>query len=626
MKKIIVVVSIICMLFGCVGCSTNTNNNNTQKQEITEGKYPSKWDDTLIFKDEADMEATFNELMKWPEEIKKYQGKLNTVDGLYGYISTLYSYDFNVLYDRFNAYSTFGSSVFPLEQKYIDCSLKLNEFKDAMESATSYFDEEMASIPYKTRVQLFTDEKIIEYIDLYYNYLAEDLSVGDQYVMDVFNTMTSSYGRSYKLHDILVNFTIPDVEYKLKNGEIVNINNGNINTYLAGDYNADDKLGLYNAYWKQVSNYADALTYVLETEMMEQAAFAEVNGYSSSRYMSLDNMGFNEDIIQKIIDYAHNNSDSYKKYYSLYADENGKCYSFSKGNSLSNYKTGYINYDDGVDDVINALSVLGDEYKNNLIEIFESGHIDVYPNDNKSTGAFEIGNYAGQNPFVMFNYDGSVADVADIAHEMGHACYDKLSNANQPIYNWGNVTFTQEVASITNELMYYEYKINNAETDDEKICYLEAYLSRWGSDMYGACMQQEFENYCHDTVEAGGYLNSQDLYDKWQELSNIYSGENVDQGEYGNYKWLTISGMYNNYYQYQYATSLCYATVLSQKIMNNEPGVCENYLDFLKAGVSVHPIDALAIAGIDIYDDNVYNQAFAHYEEMVEKLANLAKK
>lgn len=51
-----------------------------------------------------------------------------------------------------------------------------------------------------------------------------------------------------------------------------------------------------------------------------------------------------------------------------------------------------------------------------------------------------------------------------------------------------------------------------------------------------------------------------------------------------------------------YATSVCYASAIAQAIINGEECVVENYKEFLKAGNSCIPEEALKIVGIDITD------------------------
>ena len=80
-------------------------------------------------------------------------------------------------------------------------------------------------------------------------------------------------------------------------------------------------------------------------------------------------------------------------------------------------------------------------------------------------------------PFVQFNYLGYSSDVSTIAHELGHAIYSSYSKDNQESIYAEPIIFTQEVASTTNELLYYSYMMEHAATEDERMFYLENMLS-----------------------------------------------------------------------------------------------------------------------------------------------------
>ena len=624
MKKLLTFICVFSLILSISGCNSSTNSSNNVP---TEGKYPTKWNDEEFYKTEADIDADVEKLKGMIDEFKKYEGKLDTVDGLLGFILIDGNPDYCVIYDRLKSYANFGMSVFPLEQKYRYCAEKFNEVNNQIKEARSYVDEEMASIPFEKRIQLFSDEKLIDYAQYYTRYLYEDLSFASQEMIDLYKNATLSQGRVRGLFDSFSNFEIPEVTYKLKNGNTVYISNRNARSIFTNDdYSFEDKKAMNDLWWFNASQYKNTLTSLLEMDMLEQYSNAKVNGFNSTKDQALATLGFEEDIIQKIIDYGHNSSDKLKDFYKLLADNNGKYYYFSSYNVLSPYSTDYINYDDGVDMVIDALSIMGDEYTSVLKEEFNSGHIDVYPSNNKQPGAFETGNYAGLLPFIMFNYNGTLTDVSTLSHETGHACYDILCNRNQSLYNWGAATFTHEVASLTNEMIFYNYMIDNAKTDEEKMFHLQKMLAMWSLNLYDSCYWQEFEQYCHELVESGQSFDCESLADKWIELGKEYYGEDFEQGEYGRYRWLTLSNLHNNYYEYSYATALCYATVLSEQLRNNEPGVKEKYIKFLKTGASTPSIEALKIAGIDIYDENVYNKAFSYFEDSVDLFRQLAKK
>ena len=630
MKKILITLLTAFLLLGVTGCNSTVTDNTTNNEDVvpTAGKYPVDWDDTMYFKDEAAFfEYADNFEKKWTEVFKSYQGKLDTVDGLYGYISTLYGEEFNGDYDKMYSYVSFGVSAFPLEQKYINCESRLYSLREVIDESKSYFDSEMEQIPYEKRIELFSDEKLSEYTYLYYIYLNPDYKPLDSTLVDTYNNATISHGNMNKLRDTLVNFEMPVVEYKLKDGSIVELSDKTIDTVMASlDYDYETKKQMYDAWWKNVSQFKGTLALILETQMLEQYSDVKINGYESTRLAAEDSLYFEEDIIEKITGFARNNADLQAKLFELYKDEEGKYYTFSNRLTKSSFKPEYVPYDETVDNALDCLSILGDEYVNCLLEVVNSKQMDIYPKDNKTSGAFEMGTFVGVEPFLMFNYDGLYATSADIAHELGHACYEKLNHENQPIHTWGIDSFTHEVASIFNELNYYEYLIEHAETDDEKIYHLENLLYRWSKDMFECCCRQDFESYCHETVEAGGYLDGDDLSDTWDQLQHIYYGDNLNLGDYGKYRWITMPSTFNNYYNYKYATAICYATVLMQNIKNGVPGAKEGYLDMLKIGGTVTVAEALNMAGIDIYDDSVYEKAFNYYAEKVQELENFLKK
>ena len=64
-------------------------------------------------------------------------------------------------------------------------------------------------------------------------------------------------------------------------------------------------------------------------------------------------------------------------------------------------------------------------------------------------------------------------------------------------------------------------------------------------------------------------------------------------------EWMRIPHFYRSYYGYVYATGLCAAVSLSDKILSEGESAVRDYRKFLSVGCAVPPIDALKLAGID---------------------------
>ena len=91
-------------------------------------------------------------------------------------------------------------------------------------------------------------------------------------------------------------------------------------------------------------------------------------------------------------------------------------------------------------------------------------------------------------------------------------------------------------------------------------------------------------------------------------------------------EWARIPHFYRAFYVYVYATGLCAAVSLSDRIVREGESAVRDYRKFLSAGSSVPPIDALKLAGIDMSSPEpirrameVFAQTLDRFEEVLGK-------
>jgi oligoendopeptidase F len=89
--------------------------------------------------------------------------------------------------------------------------------------------------------------------------------------------------------------------------------------------------------------------------------------------------------------------------------------------------------------------------------------------------------------------------------------------------------------------------------------------------------------------------------------------------------WARFGHLYTDYYVFQYATGISGAQALSNRVLRGEPGAVEAYLQFLKSGSSVYPLDLLKRAGVDLTSPEPVEEAFALMAEYVDRLEKLLK-
>src|SRR6202011_5386359 len=109
-----------------------------------------------------------------------------------------------------------------------------------------------------------------------------------------------------------------------------------------------------------------------------------------------------------------------------------------------------------------------------------------------------------------------------------------------------------------------------------------------------------FERTIHSIEENGGALTLDIFKAEYHKLLEAYFGENFVLDPQLNLECLRIPHFYHAFYVYKYATGISAAVALSQRVLSGESGSVEAYLNFLRSGGSVFPLDALKVAGVDM--------------------------
>jgi oligoendopeptidase F len=125
-------------------------------------------------------------------------------------------------------------------------------------------------------------------------------------------------------------------------------------------------------------------------------------------------------------------------------------------------------------------------------------------------------------------------------------------------------------------------------------------------------------------VEDGAPVNAQIFTDRCAELFKEGYGDEVrfDHDRIG-ITWAQFGHMYMNFYVYQYATGISGAHALVDRIIEGNEGAVDHYLNFLKAGGSVYPLEALQNAGVDLTNPEPVEKAFGVLADIVDRLENL---
>ncbi len=281
-----------------------------------------------------------------------------------------------------------------------------------------------------------------------------------------------------------------------------------------------------------------------------------------------------------------------------------------------------FSYEKAVDIVKNAVSTLGQQYVNDFMSLVNNNTIDVMHNKNKRSGAYSTGSY-GKTPLVLLNYNQTFNDVSTLAHEMGHSMHTYYSFKNQNSFKADYVIFLAEIASTVNETLLNRYMIQNVKTKQEKLYYLNEFVSTFHATVFRQTMFAEFEATIHNNYENNTPMSAQDLNNIYYELVKRYFGDKVDCPQEAMYEWSSIPHFYRDFYVYKYATGLISAIAFVNNIIKNGQPAIDKYLEFLSSGCKDTPINILKQAGVDLTKQETFDNAFNYLQDYLDQMQQL---
>ena len=280
--------------------------------------------------------------------------------------------------------------------------------------------------------------------------------------------------------------------------------------------------------------------------------------------------------------------------------------------------------------IAKGLKPLGKEYVGLLTEGMDpaNGWIDVYPNENKRSGAYSNGVLAKEiHPYVLHNYDNTLDAVSTTAHEMGHALHSVYSNRSQPTIYAGYTTFLAEIASTCNEALLTNYMLNEADDVDIKLMLLNQRLESIRLTIFRQTLFADFELRFHEHAEAGNPLTAEFLNTLYADMIREYYGPEFEMGEDDQCEWMFIPHFYYNFYVFTYATGLTSGLALADEITENGDEAAQRYIDnMLKAGSSAPPLEILRNAGVDLETPAPIISAMDMFEQTIDEFDKLWSK
>lgn len=586
-----------------------------------------KWDLSLIYKTEKDFE---NELEITKNLILEYRKKYenHTMDNAnIFYNSIIDSLEISRKLDKLYVYASMKSDEDVSNNDNQELKNRVINLYDLATANMFFVDTELLKEDYAKIEKFYQDEpKLLEHevnIKDTFRYKKHTLSDIEEKLL---SNISKAFGNDEQTYGYLTDSDMTFGTIKNEDNKEVELTDTNYSIYIKSKDRRVRKEA-FDALYNHYKQFKNTITSTFDGSIKQSVSIAKLRKYNSAFEASLFKDEISIDVYNTLVNTIHENLNIFHKYYDL----KKKVLNLDEFHlydvyveMVKDYDKKY-SFDEAKQIVINALSVLGNDYIETFKKAFDEKWIDIYPNKNKRGGAYSGGSY-DTKPYILLNYQGTLNDVSTLAHEGGHSMHSYYTRTNQPIQYGDYPIFVAEVASTVNEILLAKYMLKNSTSKEEKLVILNQLLELFKGTIYRQVMFSEFEKYAYDLVENDDVITSDKLCDKYYQLNKLYFGDNVVVDDLIRYEWEKVPHFYYNFYVYKYATGISAACKIVDGILNNEKDALDNYLNMLKSGSRQNPLDTLKIAGVDMTDKEVYESAIKMFDETIEEFKTLIEK
>ena len=269
-----------------------------------------------------------------------------------------------------------------------------------------------------------------------------------------------------------------------------------------------------------------------------------------------------------------------------------------------------------------ALQPLGDVYVTPMLRgLLEERWVDRAINKGKRMGAFSQRGY-GTHPFIMMSYTPDLLGMSTLAHEIGHSMHSYFTERSQPYVYQQYGMFAAEIASNFNQAMLRDYLFKQDKGFKFELALIDEAMANFYRYLFVMPTLARFELEIHERAERGEAISAKAFSGLLLELfEEGYGAElQVDEKRVG-ITWAQFHNhLYARFYVFQYATGISGAHALARGIIAGDDGAAARYLEFLRAGSSKYPLNALKDAGADLSQPKVMEETFGVLEQLVSRL------
>ncbi|NOV01449.1 oligoendopeptidase F [Paenibacillus planticolens] len=272
--------------------------------------------------------------------------------------------------------------------------------------------------------------------------------------------------------------------------------------------------------------------------------------------------------------------------------------------------------------ILDALRVMGPEYTELMEQALSERWIDYADNVGKSTGAFCASPY-GKHSYILITWGGNMRSAFTLAHELGHAGHLMLAARNQRYTNFRPSLYFIEAPSTMNELLLAEHILKQSDEPRMKRWVILQILNTYYHNFVTHLLEGDMQRRVYAAAERGEALTAKKLSSLKGEVLSEFWGDTVELDSGANLTWMRQPHYYMGLYPYTYAAGLTASTAVAQLMKEEGQPVVDRWLNVLKAGGTMSPLDLMKLAGVDMSEARPIQSAVSYIGSMIDELEKL---
>ncbi|WP_096153301.1 oligoendopeptidase F [Bacillus sp. FJAT-45066] len=389
-----------------------------------------------------------------------------------------------------------------------------------------------------------------------------------------------------------------------------------------GSANAEIRRKAYDSFIKTLKQYKNTYAATYATEVKKQVVEARLRKYDSVTDMLLHDQQVTKEMYHNQLDTIQQElAPHMRKYAKLKQRVLGleKMHFCDLKAPLDPEFNPEISYEEASKVVLESLQVMGDEY----MEIMQTGlserWVDLSDNVGKGSGAFCSSPY-GAHPYILMTWHNSMRDAFTLTHELGHAGHFSLAGRYQRISNTRPSRYFVEAPSTMNEMLLSQHILAQSKDEQMRRWVILQSLGTYYHNFVTHILEGELQRRIYELADNGTPITAKVLCEQKLELLSNFWGDAVELDEGAGLTWMRQPHYYMGLYPYTYSAGLTASTAAAKKIQEEGQPAVDRWLQSLKAGGTLKPLELMQLAGVDMSTPEPIKEAVAYVGHLVDEL------